>query len=575
MNMEKNYKTEIRSIEVKKLPERFPHRALLRATGVGDMDFDRPFVAIANSWNEIVPGHYLLDKISNKVKQGICSGGGVPFEFNTIAICDGIAMGHIGMCYSLPSREIIAESVRFMVEAHRFDGVVMLASCDKIIPGMWIAGSRLNIPTVFLPGGCMLPGFTTHYDERVGLNHMYEFVSKIKNNIISEDEQKWIEKYGLPTCGSCAGLYTANTVSILTEVMGLTLPYASTTPNVFSSKLALAKRVGEVIMGCIETGLRFKDIVTYEAIENAAIAFLALGGSTNGVLHLLALAKDMKIDFTIDDFMELSKKVPHIVNLNPAGPFFIVDFHRAGGVPALLKKLKPLLNLDAINIEGKKLKKIIDEAKIYYDKIFVNQELIGQKEVDIYKQSIIFLKGNLAPRGAVLKWSAVKYKKELIKFEGVARVFNREEDAVDAILNGDIEKGDVVIIRFEGPKGGPGMREMLMATSALVGQELDRYVALITDGRFSGATRGLAIGHVSPEAYERGPIGLVEDDDKIIIDIKNRRIDFYMNDGNIEERKKKLEKLISEVEVKKKAEGFLKIYRKYAASADEGGLLVV
>ncbi len=548
----------LRSDKVKKGLERLPHRALFKATGLTDEDLEKPLIAVANSWNEIVPGHIHLDKIAAVVKQKIKEAGGTPLEFNTIAICDGIAMGHEGMRTPLPSREIIAASVELMIEAHQFDAMVAIASCDKIEPGMVMAALRLNIPTIFVTGGCMLAG--EWKNRRLGYNHLFEAIGKAKKGEISEEDLKGLENYGLPGPGSCAGLYTANTMAIMIEALGLSLPGAGTAPAVSAERYRIARESGRQILYLLEHDIKPRDIVTYEAIENAIRVDMALGGSTNSVLHLMAIAHEAGVKIDLHDFDEISKKTPVLAKINPAGPYFVEDLHKAGGVLGIMKELEPYLNLDVITVTGKTLRELLKDAKIY------NREVIRPRDNPYSKEGgIAILWGSLAPEGAVVKQSAVA--PEMMKFEGEAVVFDREEDAVKAILNGEIRKGQVVVIRYEGPKGGPGMREMLAATSAITGAGLEKDVALITDGRFSGATRGPAIGHVSPEAMDGGPIALVENGDIISIDIPNRKLDLKVPEEELIERKKRWKP--PEPKVKK---GYLRLYASIAESASKGAV---
>ena len=543
--------------------ERAPHRTLLRRLGLDDDDFKRPFIGIANSWNEIVPGHIHLDRLGEAVKEGIREAGGIPFQFNTIAICDGLAMGHEGMRMPLPSRELIADSIELMVEAHRFDGLVCIASCDKIIPGMLMAAARLNIPTIFVLGGAMMPvkaAWGIFKDKYVTLANIFELSGLLKSGKIDEKEAKYLEKLNAVGPGSCCGLFTANTMQILTETMGLALPYMGTTPAVSSDKLTLAKESGRQIVELVKRDVRPRDILVEEALENAIIVDMALGGSTNTILHLQALAYELDMELELDKFDEISRRIPHIANMAPAGPYTIYDLHMAGGVPAVLKRLEKYIHKDVLTSSLRKLGEIMDEAQVYDD------EVIRPLDNPIHPEGgIAVLKGSLAPDGSVVKTAAVD--KDMLRFRGEARVFNSEEEAVKALLNNEIKGGEVIVIRYEGPKGGPGMREMLQATSVIWGLGLAKSVALITDGRFSGATRGPCIGHVSPEAMEGGPIALVEDGDIIEIDIPNRRLDIDVNDDELKERRERWRPPPPKVE-----KGVLKRYSMMVESASKGAV---
>ncbi|MHA1617394.1 MAG: dihydroxy-acid dehydratase [Candidatus Njordarchaeales archaeon] len=548
----------MRSDKVKKGIDRLPHRALFKAAGLTDDDLERPLVAVVNSWNEIVPGHVHLDKIAQAVKLGIKEAGGTPLEFNTIAICDGIAMGHEGMRTPLPSREIIAASIELMIEAHQFDAMVLIASCDKIEPGMLMAALRLSIPSIIVTGGCMLAGYWK--GQRVAINHLFEAIPKIKRGELSEEDVKELENNALPGPGSCAGLYTANTMAVLIEALGMSLPGSGTAPAVSAERYRIAREAGRQIMYLLEHDIKPKDIVTRESIENAMRVDMALGGSTNSVLHLMAIANEAGIKLDLNDFDEISKTTPVLAKINPAGPHFMEDLHRAGGVLGVMKELEPLLNTDVLTVTGKKLKDLLKNTVVR------DHDVIRPRERPYSKEGgIAILWGSLAPEGAVVKQSAVA--PEMLKFKGEARVFDREEDAVKAIIDGEIEKGQVIVIRYEGPKGGPGMREMLAATSAVVGAGLEKSVALVTDGRFSGATRGPCIGHVSPEAMDGGPIALVKDGDIISIDIPSRKLELEVPPEELEERRKRWKP--PKPKVKK---GYLRLYAHIAESASKGAI---
>ncbi len=549
---------KFRSVIVREGVEKAPHRSLFKAVGLSEEDLNKPLIAVVNSWNEIVPGHIHLDKIASFVKKGIKEAGGTPLEFNTIAICDGIAMGHKGMLYSLPSRELIAASVESMIQAHMFDAMVLIASCDKILPGMMMAAARINIPTVFVTGGNMLPGI--YKGEKVGVSSVFEAVSLVKAGKMSLNEIKELESFACPGAGSCSGMYTANTVSCLIEALGMSLPYCGATPAVNALKYRLAEESGRKVVELLERNIKPSDILTDEAFENAVRVDMALGGSTNSVLHLMAIAHETGVKLPLEKFDELSRETPHLCNMNPAGPYFLSDLFEAGGVPALMKELKPLLNLNVLTVTGKTLKENIEKAKV------LNRGVIKPLNNPLHKEGgIAILKGNLAPEGAVVKQSAVDAS--MLKFVGEAKVFNSEEEAVEAVLNKKVESGQVVVIRFEGPKGGPGMREMLTVTSAIIGMGLSKSVALITDGRFSGATRGPAIGHVSPEAAEGGPIALVEDGDKIKIDIPKRTLTLAVEEKVLKERLNGWKPPKPKVR-----RGYLYWYSKIAGSASKGAI---
>ena len=539
---------------------RAPQRALLRAVGFSDDDFKKPIIGIANSWNEIVPGHIHLRQIADAVKQGIREAGGVPLEFNTIAICDGIAMGHEGMKYSLVSREIIADSIEIMVKAHGIDGLVLICSCDKIVPGMLMAAARLDIPTIVVHGGPMIPGFWR--GKRIDIKDVFEAVGSYIKGKLTLEELEEIEKHACPGPGSCAGLYTANTMAILCEAMGLSIPYSSTIPAVDSRKLVIAKESGKLIVKLVKEGLTFRKIVTKKSLLNAIALDLATGGSTNTVLHLLAIAYEANIELSLDDFDYMQEKVPYIVELSPGGKYYMIDLDRVGGVPLILKELDKIgvIHRDAMTVIGKTIGEIINEVKKNPD-----GEVVKPIEKPIMKSgALVILRGNLAPEGAIVKMSGVKIR----KFKGFAKVFNSEEEAVKAIERGEIQEGDVVVIRYEGPKGGPGMREMLTITAAIVGAGLGEKVALVTDGRFSGATRGLMIGHVCPEAFDGGPIALIENGDEIEIDVDRKLIQVNLTEEELEKRRKNWKPIVKEVY------GVLKKYRENVLPASKGAVTI-
>ena len=549
------------SDQVTKGLERAPHRSLLYALGYSPEELERPLVGIANSQNEIVPGHRHLDRIAEAVKAGVRMAGGTPIEFHTIAICDGIAMGHQGMKYPLPSRELIADSVEAMAIAHQFDGLVLIPNCDKIVPGMLMAAARLNLPTVVVSGGPMLAG--RYGGEDVDLNTVFEAVGQFAAGKISEAELTAIEQSVCPGCGSCSGMFTANTMNCLSEALGLALPGNGTIPAVHADRIRLAKRAGAQIMALIEMDLRPRDILTREAFEDAIALDMAVGGSTNTVLHLPAIAHEAEVELPLELFNEISARTPYLVKLSPAGPLHMQDLNEAGGVSAVLKELskRDLLHLDRPTVTGRTLGQNIAEARI------LRPEVIHPIDDPLGPTGgIAILRGNLAPDGAVVKAAAVA--PEMMVHEGPARVFDGEEAAVQAILGGKIHPGDVVVIRYEGPKGGPGMREMLIPTSAIAGMGLDEKVALLTDGRFSGASRGAAIGHISPEAMEGGPIGLVEEGDRIRIDIPGQQLTLLVSEEELTRRRARWRPIPPRVR-----KGYLARYAALVTSAGRGAIL--
>jgi dihydroxy-acid dehydratase len=537
--------------------ERAPHRALFKATGLTDEEINRPFVGVVNSWNEFIPGHIHLDRIGQAVKAGIRSAGGVPFEFQTIGVCDGIAMGHAGMRYSLPSRELIEDSIEIMVQAHQLDGMVMIPSCDKIAPGHIMAAGRLDIPTVVVTGGPMLPGYAC--DKDLDLINVFEGWQS------GGEALAVLEEMSCPGAGSCAGLFTANTMACLTEALGLSLPGCATTHAVDSRKIRIAKKSGSKVMEMIESGLTARQIVTDKAIENAIRVDMAIGGSTNTVLHMPAIASEFGLNLDLEMFDRLSKETPHLVNLRPGGPHHMIDLDRAGGIPAILSRLESKLNLDAMTVTGRTLGQEIADFHPINPK--ANAEVIATLDSPVHHEGgIAILWGSLAPEGAVVKQTAVSTP--MLRHTGPAVIYDSEEESMKGIVNGEVKAGDVVIIRYEGPKGGPGMRETLAPTSAIAGAGLSESVALITDGRFSGGTRGPCIGHVSPEAAVGGPIALVRTGDKIRIDIPGRKVDLLVDPAELKERQKSWKQPRP-----KFTGGVLARYMNSVTSASKGGVL--
>ena len=538
-----------------------PHRSLYKALGLTREELDRPLIGIVSSYNEIVPGHMNLDKITEAVRLGVAMAGGTPIMFPAIAVCDGIAMGHVGMKYSLVTRDLIADSTEAMVMAHGFDGLVMIPNCDKNVPGLLMAAARLNIPTVFVSGGPMLAGRVD--GKKRSLSAMFEAVGSYKAGTIDECKLCEYENKACPTCGSCSGMYTANSMNCLTEVLGMGLRGNGTIPAVYSARIELAKHAGMQVMELVRRNIRPKDIMTKAAITNAITADMALGCSTNSMLHLPAIANECGVDFDLDDVNRISEITPNLCHLAPAGPTYMEDLNEAGGVYAVLKELEKigLLDTSVMTCTGKTMAENIADA---YNR---DTETIRTVENPYSKTGgIAVLKGNLAPDGCVVKRSAVA--PEMLVHEGPAKVYESEEEAIAAIYAGKIVKGDVVVIRYEGPAGGPGMREMLSPTSAIAGMGLDKDVALITDGRFSGATRGASIGHVSPEAVSGGIIAYVKDGDIISINIPEYRIELKVSDEEIEKRKKEMP-----IKKKENVTGYLKRYAAMVSSADKGAII--
>ncbi len=552
----------MRSDVVKKGIERAPHRSLLYAVGCSPDDWDKPFIGVINSFSEVVPGHIHLQSIARAVKEGTRSRGGVPFEVNTIVVCDGIAMNHPGMKYSLPSRELIADSVEILAEAHAFDGLVFIPNCDKVIPGMLMAAVRLNLPCVFVSGGPMMAGkfYQGNQAKSADLSSVFQAVGATISGNMSETELAELERVACPGCGSCAGMFTANTMNCLTEVLGMALPGNGTIPAVQARRIQLAYKAGQQVMDVLAKDIRPKDVITRDSIYNAFAVDMALGGSTNSTLHLMAIAHEAGIAFPLSLVSEISQRIPHICKLSPASDYHIEDLDLAGGIPAVMQEICQLLNLEAQTVLGKPVGETIKEAKVK------NREVIRSLSNPYsITGGISILFGNLAPEGAVVKSAAVA--PGMLIHQGPARVFDSEEAATTAIMKGEFKSGEVIIIRYEGPKGGPGMREMLTPTSLVSGMDMDNKVALITDGRFSGATRGAAIGHVSPEAAAGGPIAAVKDGDIVKIDIPNHKLEVELPQKEIEQRLN----LLPPFEPKTKT-GYLKRYADKVTSASTGAV---
>jgi dihydroxy-acid dehydratase len=557
----------MRSDMIKKGDERAPHRSLLRATGViqSDADFDKPFIAVANSFVEIVPGHAHLNKVGELVKVAVREAGGIPFEFNTIGVDDGIAMGHFGMKYSLPSRELIADAVETMVEAHRFDGMICIPNCDKIVPGMLMAAMRTNIPTIFVSGGPMEAG-KSESGKSIDLISVFEGVAGHKTGDISDAELYDLEAHACPTCGSCSGMFTANSMNCLCEALGMALPGNGTILATDPRRKELYREASRRVVELVKTNLRPRDIVTREAVDNALVLDMAMGGSTNTVLHTLALANEAEVEYDLQRINELSRRTPNICKVSPSSDYHVEDVENAGGVSAILHeiaKVDGLLKTDAKTVTGKSLGENVASA------VSTDEECI-RPLANAYSEEggLAILFGNLAPDGAVVKSAGVG--PEMLVFEGTAVIFESQEDASEGILGGKVKSGDVVVIRHEGPKGGPGMQEMLAPTSYIMGQGLGDSVALITDGRFSGGTRGACIGHVSPEAAVGGPIGLLEQGDVIRINIPERSLDVALSDAELAERRAKWSAPAPKV-----MKGWLARYAAMATSANTGGVLRV
>lgn len=547
----------MKSDAVRKGVEKAPHRSLFKALGFIEEEMDRPLIGIANSYSEIVPGHINLDKIVQAVKDGIRLAGGVPVEFGTISVCDGIAMNHKGMSYSLPSRQIIGDSVEIVAKAHAFDGLVVIPNCDKVVPGMLMGAARVNIPSILVSGGPMLAGKVN--GKAIDLASVFEAVGSVKSGKMTEDELLEYENAACPTCGSCSGMFTANSMNCLSEVLGMALPYNGTIPAVYSERIRLAKRAGMQIVELVKKQIKPSDILTEAAFMNAVTVDMALGCSTNSLLHLPAIASEVGVEMNFDKVNEISERTPNLCKLSPAGYHHIEDLNAAGGIPAVINELTKIdvINKECLTVTGNTIYENVNNLRIKNNNVIKSVE-------NPYSSTggLVVLKGTLAPDGAVVKKSAVA--PEMMKYKGPARVFNSEEEAADAIIGDRINDGDVVIIRYEGPKGGPGMREMLSPTSLIAGMGKDKTVALITDGRFSGATRGASIGHVSPEAAEGGPIGLVKEGDIVEIDIENKVLNLLVDKEELKTRKPEGKM--------KKVDGYLQGYRNRVSSACKGAI---
>ncbi|MFN3740508.1 MAG: dihydroxy-acid dehydratase [Thermodesulfovibrionales bacterium] len=549
----------LRSSRIKKGLERVPHRALLYATGIPRSEINKPFIGVATSFTDIIPGHIGMRDLERFIEKGIHTGGGYPFFFGVPGICDGIAMGHRGMHYSLPSRELIADMVETIAEAHQFDGLVLLTNCDKITPGMLMAAARLNIPSIIVTAGPMHSGLLK--GKRLSLvNDTFEAIGKFKKGLISETELEQLELCACPGAGSCQGMYTANTMACVTEALGMSLPTCATSLAISSHKRRIAFESGRRIVELIRKNITPRKILTRKAFENAIRVDMALGGSTNTVLHIPAIANEAGVELPLEVFDELSRTTPHIANMLPGGEHYLEDLDAAGGIPAVLKRLGKLIH-NTMTLSGFTTHQIAQRSEIYDENVIRPLDKAYHKE-----GGIAVLRGNLAPGGAVVKQSAVSPK--MMVFEGTAKVYNSEEEGMKAILNGAIKPGDVVVIRYEGPKGGPGMREMLSPTATIAGMGLSESVALITDGRFSGGTRGPCIGHISPEAMEGGPIAIVQNGDRIKIDIPKRRIDLLIPEEEINRRLSKWKPPKPKI-----TKGWLSRYAKLVSSAGTGAVM--
>ncbi len=551
----------MRSDAIKKGPKKLPHRILLKALGLTDTEIEKPLVGIVCAKNDIIPGHMHLDQIAEAVKAGVRIAGGTPFVFPAIGVCDGLAMGHNGMHYSLISREHIADSVEIMANAHPFDALVFIPNCDKIVPGMLMAAMRLNIPSIFVSGGPMMPGKLMD-GSKTTYSSGYEFIPKLEKGLCTAEEAMDVENNTCPGCGSCAGMFTANSMNCLTEIIGMGLPGNGTIPAVNSGRIRLAKEAGMKVMELLEKDIKPRDIATDKALKNALHMDMALGCSTNTALHLPAIAHEAGLTMDFNDINKISKETPQLVKLAPAGADCLVDLEEAGGLSAVIKELEEygLFDTSLMTCTGKTIAENIKGAKVRNPQVIRNRETAYSKD-----GGLAVLWGNIAPDGAVVKKGAVL--PEMLVHKGPARVFDREEDCIDAMTEGKIVPGDVIVIRYEGPKGGPGMREMLAPTATLAGLGLDSTVALITDGRFSGGSRGAAIGHISPEAASGGPIGLIEEGDIIAIDMNNNTINVEVDDETLAKRREKFVPVMREV-----SNGYLKRYRKLVTSANTGAI---
>jgi len=553
----------MRSNTIKKGFDKAPHRALLRATGLQDEDFNKPFVAIVNSYVDVVPGHVHLQEFGKLVKEAVRAAGAVPFEFNTIGVDDGIAMGHMGMKYSLPSRELIADCVETMIEAHRFDAMVCIPNCDKIVPGMLLGAMRVNIPTIFVSGGAMKAGMTPE-GETIDLISVFEGVGAYSAGKIDEKRLTTLEKFACPSCGSCSGMFTANSMNCLMEAIGLALPYNGSALAKTEERENLARSAAAQVLTLIERDIKPRDIVTPEAIDDAFALDMAMGGSTNTVLHTLALANEAGVDYPLERINSVADKVPHICKVSPAGRWHMEDVHRAGGIPAILNEIQwgtGMLHFDRLTVTGKTLGESIQGKDIQDEEVIRRYDNAHSK-----RGGLAILFGNLAPNGAVVKVGGVSAP--MMQFEGPAVIFESQDEAMAGILANKVKPGDCVVIRYEGPKGGPGMQEMLSPTSAIMGQGLGDKVALITDGRFSGGTRGACIGHVSPEAAARGPIAVLQPGDIVQIDLVARSLDVKLSGAEIQSRLDALPRFHSKTKSK-----WLKRYSYFVTSADTGAVL--
>ena len=555
----------MQSDQAKKGIERAPHRSLFKAMGYTDGEIQRPLIGIANSANAIIPGHIHLDRIVEAVKAGIYMAGGTPIEFGTIGVCDGIAMNHLGMKYSLASRELIADSLEVMAIGHAFDAMVMVPNCDKIVPGMLMAAARINLPSIFVSGGPMLAGRQPGHgpEKKIDLITVFEAVGAVKAGRMTTDELAAIEDAACPTCGSCSGMFTANSMNCLTEAIGMGLPGNGTIPAVMSARLRLAKATGMQIVQLLQEGITPDRIMTPKAFENALAVDMALGCSTNTLLHLTAIAQEAGVPFDLAQVNRISEATPHLCSLSPGGTYHVEDLNRAGGIPAVMQTLSGLgrIHHDCVTVTGRPVGDHLASANVY------DEDVIRSAENAYHAQGgLAVMFGNLAPEGCVVKQSAVR--KEMLRHQGPARVFNSEEDATAAIMAGQIKAGDVIVIRYEGPMGGPGMREMLTPTSTIAGMKLDAQVALLTDGRFSGGTRGASIGHISPEAMQRGPIAAVQEGDQISIDIPNKTLTLNVADEEIQRRLEQWQPPAPKIE-----HGYLARYAQMVSSASQGAIL--